>query len=87
MRDAIEDASTNEKQFDKALEFIADTRRLAADFLGTDIGGNFAYRPDFKWSQCRCQWSRLESRATKLCVIWTIIRLTSIRGSILNEGS
>ena len=37
MRDAIEDASTNEKQFDKALEFIADTRRLAADFLGTDI--------------------------------------------------
>ena len=37
MRDAIEDASTNEKQFDKALDFIADTRRLAADFLGTEI--------------------------------------------------
>src|SRR5437868_9845564 len=37
MRDAIEDASTNEKQFDKALDFIADTRRLAAGFLGTEI--------------------------------------------------
>ena len=37
MRDAIEDASTNEKQFDKALGFIADTRRLAADFLGAEI--------------------------------------------------
>ena len=37
MRDAIEDASTNERQFDKALDFIADTRRLAADFLGTEI--------------------------------------------------
>ena len=36
MRDAIEDASTNEKQFDKALSFIADTRRLAANFLGTE---------------------------------------------------
>jgi len=34
MRDAIEDASTNEKQFDRALEFIADTRRLLAEFLG-----------------------------------------------------
>jgi cysteine desulfurase/selenocysteine lyase len=35
MRDAIEDASTNEKQFDKALSFIADTRQLLANFLGT----------------------------------------------------
>jgi cysteine desulfurase/selenocysteine lyase len=37
MGDAIEDASTNEKQFDEALGFIADTRRLIADFLGTEI--------------------------------------------------
>jgi cysteine desulfurase/selenocysteine lyase len=37
MRDAIEDASTNEKQFDKALNFIADTRQLVASFLGTEI--------------------------------------------------
>jgi cysteine desulfurase / selenocysteine lyase len=36
MRDAIEDASTNEKQFDKALSFIADTRQLLANFLGTE---------------------------------------------------
>jgi len=36
MRDAIEDASNNEKQFDKALGFIADTRQLAANFLGTE---------------------------------------------------
>ena len=36
MRDAIEDASTNEKQFDRALGFIADTRRLFADFLGAE---------------------------------------------------
>ena len=36
MRDAIEDASTNEKQFDKALNFIADTRQLVARFLGTE---------------------------------------------------
>lgn len=36
MRDAIEDASTNEKQFDRALGFIADTRRLLADFLGAE---------------------------------------------------
>jgi len=36
MRDAIEDASTNEKQFEKTLDFIADTRRLLADFLGAD---------------------------------------------------
>ena len=36
MRDAIEDASTNEKQFDKALSFIADTRQAMANFLGTD---------------------------------------------------
>src|SRR4030095_3470566 len=36
MRDAIEDASTNEKQFDKALGFIADTRQLIANFLGTE---------------------------------------------------
>ena len=36
MRDAIEDASTNEKQFDRALHFIADTRRLLADFLGAE---------------------------------------------------
>ena len=36
MRDAIEDASTNEKQFDRALDFIADTRRLLADFLGAE---------------------------------------------------
>ena len=36
MRDAIEDASTNEKQFDKALNFIADTRQLVASFLGTE---------------------------------------------------
>ena len=35
MRDAIEDASNNEKQFNKALGFIADTRQLAANFLGT----------------------------------------------------
>jgi len=37
MRDAIEDASTNEKQFDRALGFIADTRRLLADFLGAEM--------------------------------------------------
>ena len=36
MRGAIEDASNNEKQFDKALGFIADTRQLAANFLGTE---------------------------------------------------
>ena len=36
MREAIEDASTNEKQFDKALNFIADTRQLVARFLGTE---------------------------------------------------
>ena len=36
MRDAIEDASTNEKQFDRALDFIAATRRLLADFLGAE---------------------------------------------------
>lgn len=36
MRDAIEDASNNEKQFDKALSFIADTRQAVASFLGTD---------------------------------------------------
>jgi len=36
MRDAIEDASINEKQFEKALSFIADTRQLVANFLGTD---------------------------------------------------
>jgi cysteine desulfurase/selenocysteine lyase len=36
MRDAIEDASTNEKQFDRALGFIAETRRLLADFLGAE---------------------------------------------------
>ena len=36
MRDAIEDASTNEKQFDRALDFIAATRRLVADFLGAE---------------------------------------------------
>ncbi|PYK71893.1 MAG: aminotransferase class V [Verrucomicrobia bacterium] len=36
MRDAIEDASNNEKQFDKALGLIADTRQLAANFLGTE---------------------------------------------------
>ena len=36
MRNAIEDASTNEKQFDKALSFIADTRQLVAVFLGTE---------------------------------------------------
>jgi cysteine desulfurase/selenocysteine lyase len=36
MRAAIEDASTNEKQFDKALSFIADTRQLVASFLGTE---------------------------------------------------
>ena len=36
MREAIEDASTNEKQFDKALNFIADTRQLVASFLGTE---------------------------------------------------
>src|SRR5205085_11727855 len=36
MRDAIEDASTHEKQFDKALNFIADTRQLVASFLGTE---------------------------------------------------
>ena len=36
MRDAIEDASTNEKQFERALGFIADTRRLLADFLGAE---------------------------------------------------
>jgi cysteine desulfurase/selenocysteine lyase len=36
MGDAIEDASNNEKQFDKALGSIADTRRLAANFLGTE---------------------------------------------------
>jgi cysteine desulfurase / selenocysteine lyase len=36
MRDAIEDASTNEKQFDRALDFIAATRRMLADFLGAE---------------------------------------------------
>jgi len=36
MQDAIEDASTNEKQFDRALGFIADTRRLLAEFLGAE---------------------------------------------------
>ena len=36
MRDAIEDASTNEKQFDKALSFIGETRQLVASFLGTE---------------------------------------------------
>ena len=36
MRDAIEDAATNEKQFDKALSFIADTRRSVANFLGAN---------------------------------------------------
>jgi cysteine desulfurase / selenocysteine lyase len=36
MRDAIEDASTNEKQFDKALNFIADTRQFVASFLRTE---------------------------------------------------
>ena len=36
MRDAIEDASTNEKQFDKAISFIAETRQLVANFLGTE---------------------------------------------------
>jgi cysteine desulfurase / selenocysteine lyase len=36
MRDAIEDASTNEKQFDKALNFIGETRQLVANFLGTE---------------------------------------------------
>lgn len=36
MQDAIEDASTNEKQFDKALGFIADTRQLLAKFLGVE---------------------------------------------------
>ena len=36
MREAIEDASTNEKQFDKALDFIADTRRSLGDFLGAE---------------------------------------------------
>ena len=36
MRDAIEDASNNEKQFDKALSSIADTRQLLSDFLGTE---------------------------------------------------
>ena len=35
MRDATDDASTNEKQFEKALCFIADTRQLVASFLGT----------------------------------------------------
>src|SRR4051812_48369075 len=36
MRDAVDDASTNEKQFDKALSSIAQTRELAASFLGTE---------------------------------------------------
>ena len=36
MRDAIEDASTNEKQFDRALGFIADTRQALATFLGSE---------------------------------------------------
>src|SRR5436190_2542739 len=36
MRPAIEDASTNEKQFDKAFNFIDDTRQLVASFLGTE---------------------------------------------------
>jgi len=36
MQEAIEDASTNEKQFDRALSFIADTRRLLADFMGAE---------------------------------------------------
>jgi cysteine desulfurase / selenocysteine lyase len=36
MQDAIEDASTNEKQFDRALDFIADTRRMLANFLGAE---------------------------------------------------
>ena len=36
MQEAIEDASTNEKQFDRALGFISDTRRSLADFLGAE---------------------------------------------------
>jgi cysteine desulfurase/selenocysteine lyase len=36
MREAIEDASTNEKQFDKALSFIAETRGALAAFLGAE---------------------------------------------------
>src|SRR5437763_6758607 len=36
MRWASAYASTNETQFDKALNFIADTRQLVASFLGTE---------------------------------------------------
>jgi len=85
MRDAIEDASTNEKPIRQkrwiSLPILAGWQRIFWERKSK----RFRLPARLQVVSMPLLTVSIGKLATKLCVIWTIIRLTFIRGSILNE--